>query len=250
VNETMARQHWPGVSPVGKRIIMTIRGLGPLSKRVTKGDEHEIIGVVKDIKNTSLRTAAEPAMYFASRQFPARRIHLIVRGRGDVAALTDVVRREVQRVDPSLPLGEVKPMERVLAESVDPPRFIMLLMMVFSGLALTLAAVGIYGILTFMVTHRHREIGIRLALGAQPVEMPRMIVRQGVGLTAAGCAIGVVGAYVVGRSLSSFLYGVQPWDPITIGGVVAVVLAVATAACLVPGRRAASEDPASALRAD
>jgi putative ABC transport system permease protein len=139
-------------------------------------------------------------------------------------------------------------MERVLAASVDPPRFVMLLMTVFAGLALTLAAVGIYGILTFMVTHRRREIGIRLALGAQPGMMLRMIVREGVGLTAAGCAIGVAAAFVAGRSLSNFLYGVEPWDPATLGGVLAVVLAVAVVACLVPGRRAAAEDPASALR--
>ncbi len=141
-------------------------------------------------------------------------------------------------------------MDRVIAESVDPPRLIMLLMTVFAGLALTLAAVGIYGILTFMVTHRRREIGIRLALGAEPKAMLRMIVREGVGLAAIGCTIGVLGAVVAGRALESFLFSIQVWDPATFGGVVAVVLAVAIGACVVPGRRAAAEDPVSALRAE
>jgi len=117
-------------------------------------------------------------------------------------------------------------------------------------LALALAAVGIYGILTFMVSHRRREIGIRLAVGAEPAAMLRMIVREGVGLALAGCAIGLVGAFVGGRTLSGFLYSVPIWDPATLGGVLVVVLVVATAACVVPGRRAAAEDPVSALRAE
>jgi len=189
-------------------------------------------------------------VYYAERQFPSRKMHLIVRGHGDPARLAAIVRQEVQRVDPALPLGDIKPMDRVLAESVDPPRFVMLLMTAFAALALTLAAVGIYGILTFMVSHRRREIGIRLALGAQPSAMLRMIVREGVGLALIGCAIGVVGAFVGGRALSGFLFSIEPWDPATLGGVLLVVLGVAAVACVVPGRRAAAEDPSSALRVE
>jgi predicted permease len=250
INEAMARQMWPGRSPVGKRISTTLTGIGPLSRRLVQGKEFEIVGVVKDIKNSSLRSATEPAVYFAEHQFPSRKMYLAVRGRGDAARLTALVRAEVRRLDPSLALGDVKPMERVLAESVDPPRFVMLLMTAFAVLALTLAAVGIYGILTFAVSHRQREIGIRLALGAEPGAMLRMIVREGLGLTLLGCAIGVAVAFVAGRSLSGFLFSVKPWDPITTSGVIAVVIVVATCACLVPGRRAAAEDPASALRAE
>ena len=246
----MARQAWTGQSAIGKRIKSSIAGIGPLSRRLVTGDEYEVIGVVKDIKNSSLRSAAEPAIYFAERQFPSRKMHLVVRGRGDPSRLAALVRQEVQRIDPTLPLGDIKPMDRVLAESVDPPRFVMLLMIAFAGLALTLAAVGIYGILTFVVSHRRREIGIRLALGAEPAAMLRMIVKQGVGLALIGCAIGVVGSFIAGRSLSGFLFSIEPWDPATLGGVIVVVLAVATAACLVPGRRAAGEDPASALRVE
>lgn len=250
INETMARQTWPGQNAVGKHIVTTIRNIGPLSMRLVKGDEHEVIGVVTDIKNTSLRSAAEPAVYFAEKQFPSWKMHLIVRGLGDPARLAALVRQEVQHIDPSLPLGDIKPMNRVLAESVDPPRFVMLLMIAFAALALTLAAVGIYGILTFMVSRRHREIGIRLALGAEPAAMLRMVVREGLGLTLVGCAIGVAGALVAGRSLTGFLYNIAPWDPLTLAGVVAVVVVIATAACLVPGWRAAAEDPASALRVE
>ncbi len=251
INETMARRLWPNQSAVGKRIVLPVTNIGPLSKRlVTGSDEFEIIGVAKDIKNSSLRSSAEPAVYYAERQFPSRKMHLIVRGHGDPARLAAIVRQEVQRVDPTLPLGDIKPMDRVLAESVDPPRFVMLLMTAFAALALTLAAVGIYGILTFMVSHRRREIGIRLALGAQPSAMLRMIVREGVGLALIGCAIGVVGAFVGGRALSGFLFSIEPWDPATLGGVLLVVLGVAAVACLVPGRRAAAEDPSSALRVE
>jgi putative ABC transport system permease protein len=248
INETMAKQAWAGQSAIGKRIKSAVTGIGPLSRRLVSSDEYEVVGVVRDIKNSSLRSAAEPAIYFSEPQFPSRKMHLVVRGRGDASRLAALVRQEVQRIDPSLPLGDVKPMERILAESVDPPRFVMLLMIAFAGLALTLAAVGIYGILTFVVNHRRREIGIRLALGAEPRAMLRMVMRQGVGLTLIGCAIGVVGSFIAGRSLSNFLFSVEPWDPTTLGGVVLVVLAVALAACLMPGRRAASEDPASALR--
>ncbi len=250
INEAMARQLAPSGDALGKRLVVTVKGIGPLSRRLVKGDQHEIIGVVKDIKNTSLRSAAEPAVYFAERQFPSRKMHLVVRGRSDAARLTSLAREEVRRLDPAVALGDVKAMDRVLAESVDPPRFIMLLMTVFAVLALTLAAVGIYGILTFMVSYRRREIGIRLALGAEPSAMLRMIVRQGVGLAFIGCAIGVLGTFVAGRSLAGFLFSIEPWDPTTLGGVLVVVVVVAIAACLVPGRRAAAEDPASALRVE
>jgi putative ABC transport system permease protein len=250
INETMAKQQFGAENPIGKRLVTTIRQIGPLSRRLVAGDEHEIVGVVADIKNTSLRTAAEPAVYFAERQFPSRKMYLIVRGRAESSRLAALVRQEVKRLDPGLPLGDIKPMNRVLSESVDPPRLVMLLMTVFAALALTLAAVGIYGILTFMVTHRRREIGIRLALGAEPTQMLRMILREGVGLAMIGCAIGVVGAFVAGRSIEGFLFSIQVWDPATFGAVVVVVLGVATAACVVPGRRAAAEDPVSALRAE
>jgi ABC-type antimicrobial peptide transport system permease subunit len=246
----MAKQLWPGENAIGKRLIVTARYIGPLGKRVVAGDEHEVVGVVGDVKNTSLRSAAEPAIYFSARQFPFRKMFIVVRGAGEPSQLAALVRDEVHRLDPSLPLGEVGTMERVLGASVDPPRFVMFLMLVFAALALALATVGIYGVLTYTVSHRRREFGIRLALGAQPGAVLGMIVREGLGLAVLGCAIGVAAAWAGGRSLSTFLYGVAPWDPATLAAVVAVVLAIATAACLAPGRRASGEDPAGALRVD
>ena len=250
INEAMARQMWPNQNPIGKHISTTITGIGPLSRRLVTGHAFEVVGVAKDIKNNSLRSATEPAMYFAEHQFPSRKMHVVVRGRGEASRLAALVRQEVQHIDPSVALGDVKSMDRVLAESVDPPRFVMLMMIVFAGLALTLAAVGIYGILIFAVNHRRREIGIRIALGARPSAMLAMIVREGVGLALVGSGIGVAGAFIAGRSLSGFLFNIEPWDPVTLSGVLIVVIAVAATACLIPGRRAAAEDPASALRAE
>ena len=208
------------------------------------------MGVVRDIRNTSLRSESEPAMYFATGQFPARKMQVVVRGRGDAAQLTALVREEVRRLDPALPVGDVRPMTRVLAAVVDPPRFVMMLMTAFAILALTLAAVGIYGMLSYAVSHRRREFGIRLALGARPSGVLRLIVREGLTLVVAGCAIGIAGTYLAGRSLAGFLFEVKPWDPTTLAGVLVVVITVATLACLIPGRRASAEDPAGALRAD
>ena len=144
----------------------------------------------------------------------------------------------------------MKTMDRVLSSLADPPRFIMGLMTAFAAVALVLAAVGIYGMLSYAVSHRRREFGIRLALGARPSGVLRLIVREGLTLATAGCVLGVAGTYVAGRSLAGFLFGVRPGDPATLGAVLAVVLVVATIACVVPGRRAAAEDPAGALRAD
>jgi ABC-type antimicrobial peptide transport system permease subunit len=126
----------------------------------------------------------------------------------------------------------------------------MLLLALFAILALTLAGVGVYGILTYTVNQRRREIGIRLALGASPAGMLRMVVREGVVLALVGAAIGLAGTYAASRALTGFLYRVSPWDPLTLGAVIGLVLVVSTVACLVPGRRASAEDPAGTLRAD
>ena len=186
VNETLAKRLWPNEDPVGKRITTTIRNIGPLASRNVPGDEHQVVGVVRDIRITALRDENEPAMYFATGQFPARKTYLVVRGRGDSAQLTAIIREEVRRLDPTLPLGDVKPMSRVLEAVVDPPRVVMMLMSAFALLALTLAAVGIYGMLSYAVNHRRREFGIRLALGARTSGVVQLILREGLTLVAAG----------------------------------------------------------------
>jgi putative ABC transport system permease protein len=250
INETLASQLWPGQSAVGKRIVSTVKGFGPLSRRLSSGNDYQIVGVIRDIKNTSLRSSAEPAIYFPSHQFPSRKTYLVVRGSVDAQTLIAQVRDAIKAIDPSVALGETRSMQRVISASVDPSRFVMLLLMAFASLALVLAGVGIYGILTFIVNHRRGEIGIRLALGAEPAAMLRMVAREGIGLALVGCALGVAGALVAARLLSQFLFGIAPWDPATLGGVVGAEVLVSLAACLLPGRRAAAEDPASALRAN
>ena len=250
VNETMAKRVWPGEPAVGKQLLLPWATIGPLGQRLTSDTAHVVIGIVRDIKNTSLRDQAEPAIYYAQRQFPFRTMHIVVRGSSDVAALQSVLREEIRRLDPGLPQPEMKTLERVLHTSIDPSRFVMLLMSVFAVLALTIAAVGIYGILSYTVSRRRREIGIRLALGAEPRTIRRMVVRQGLTMAAAGCVVGVVVAQAGAGLLAKFMYETRASDPLTLGAVVTAVIAVALLACAVPGWRASGEDPTRALRAE
>ena len=250
VNETMARRVWPGEPALGKQLLLPWTAIGPLGMRLTKDTAHVVVGVVRDIKNTSLRDQAEPAIYYAQRQFPFRTMHVVVRGRGDLAPLQAVLREEIRRLDPGLPVPEVKTLERVLRTSIDPSRFVMLLMTAFAVLALTIAAVGIYGILSYTVTRRRREIGIRLALGAEPAMIRRMVLRQGLTMAVIGCVVGVVGAQLGASLLSRFMYETRASDPLTLTTVVTAVIAVALVACAVPGWRASGEDPTRALRAE
>jgi ABC-type antimicrobial peptide transport system permease subunit len=212
--------------------------------------QFEVVGVVADVKNTSLAGQAEPAIYFTQRQFPFRNMHVFVRGAGDAASLLALLRDEVRRKDPTMPLAHAEPLDRVLAAPADPPRLVMFVLMIFAALALTLAAIGIYGILSYLVSNRKREIGIRMALGARPREVLLMVLRQGIGLGLAGGLLGVAGAVAAGRLLSGLLFGVKPTDPATLAVVFAAAVLVAVAACAVPGRRAASTHPMGALRAD
>jgi predicted permease len=250
VNEALARQQWRTENPIGKKITTRVIAIGPLGRRITVGTEHEVIGVVGDIKNASLRNAAEPAVYFPQTQFPFRKMHLVVRGHGDPGLLLAVIRDAVHRLDPTLPVAEARTMDRVLGTSVDPPRLVMLIMAIFAGLALALAAVGIYGILSYAVTARSRELAIRVALGAEPRSVLAMVVREGLMLVVAGCLIGALGAYVGGRSLAGLLYEVAPADPLTMVSVLGAVVVVGLVACLIPGRRASLTDPIGILRGD
>ena len=250
VNETLARQLWPNEEPLGKKVTITTRAIGPLGARTATGNDHEVIGVVGDIRNTSLRDAIEPAIFFTPTQFPFRKMHIALRGTGDPALLLGVLRDAVRRLDPTLPVADARTMDRVLGAAVDPPRLVMLIMGIFAALALALAAVGIYGILSYAVTARSRELAIRVALGAEPRSVLGMVVREGLVLVVAGCALGVLGAWIGGRSLAGLLYEVAPTDPVTIASVLAAVIVVGLVACLIPGRRASMTDPVGILRGD
>jgi putative ABC transport system permease protein len=248
VNETFVRQHFPGENPVGATIISLAQQIGPLGRRLTTERNHQIVGVVRDVKNHSLQRPAEAAIYHTASQFPFRAMYLSVRGSGDPARLAPVVREALRALDPALPLSNVRPMSAVVADSVDQPRFLTYLMSGFAALALVLASVGICGMLAYAVSQRRQEISIRFALGATPGTVLWLVLRQGLILAAAGVAIGAAGGLVVGRWLESVLYGIGTTDPSTLATVIAVVLGVAAGACLLPAWRASALNPLAGLR--
>jgi len=250
VNEAMARQYWPEGDALGAKVHALTKYIGPLGVRLAESDECEVVGVVGDVKNSSLQRDAEPAMYFSIPQFPFREMYVQVRGRAAAETLLPVVRDTVWRRDAALPISKVQTMEQVLGASVTRPRFLMVLMSGFASLALMLAAVGIYGILSYAVTERRHEIGIRVALGARAPSVAWLVVRQGLVLAVMGVGLGALAAYLGGRSLSALLYQVGAADPLTFAIVAALVLAVSIVACYVPAWRASRLDPLIALRTE
>ncbi len=248
INETLARRAWPDQDPIGRRLVLNGRNIGPLGARLTADPLHEVVGVVRDVQNTDLGDATEAAVYFSQRQFPFRRMHILLRGPANTASLMGVAAAELKRLDPTVPMANVQPLERVMASPADPQRLVLLILFVFASLALTLAAVGIYGTLSYTVSQRRREIGIRMALGARPGEVVGMILGQGLLLGAVGGVIGVTAAAFGGRALSALLFHVSPADPMTLLGVLAIALGVTALACVVPGQRAAGTQPMSTLR--
>jgi predicted permease len=250
VNEAAVRRFWPGQDVVGRTIRHAETAIGPLGARLVNSSDWEIIGVVGDVRNASLASEPEPAIYLTQRQFPFRNMHVYVRGAGDAGSLLAIVRDELRRLDPTVPLAHAQPLEDVLAAPADPPRLVMFVLLVFAALATALAAIGIYGILSYVVTDRRREIGIRMALGARPHEVMVMVLRQGLLLGLTGAVIGVLTAALAGRVLSGLLFGVSPTDPATLAIVFTAALVVAVVACVIPGQRAATTHPMRALRSD
>jgi len=247
VNEALARRYFPGESPVGKTLNSLARGIGPLGASLMQDRGHEIIGVVGDVKNTSLQGAAEPAVYHTQRQFPFRHMFIAVRG-PDQAQLVAALRDTLRRADPSQPLGDVRPMTAVVAQTIERPRFLMFMMGIFAASALALAALGIYGLLSYAVTQRRQELSIRMALGAQRGGVLWLVLRQGLVLAAAGSVLGVLGAYAAARNVGAFLYGVKPGDPLTLTLVATAALAMAAVACTLPAWRASRLNPIAGLR--
>ena len=247
VNETLAKRFYPSTNPIGKR-------LNPyLTNQPTW---FTIIGVVKDVKQGGLDVPAGTELYFYYDQgprivgFAPSQMNIVLRSPRPLAALAPGIRQAVREMDPALPIVQMRTMEEVVGASVTRQRFLSLLLGIFAAVALTLAATGTYGILSYMVTERQREIGIRIALGADAKRVVRMVLNQGLGIALIGIVLGVGGAYALSRLTESLLYGVSPSDPMTYGTVAAVIAAVATIACLVPARRAMRVDPLEAMRSD
>ena len=206
--------------------------------------------MVGDTRYRSLKTAPGPEMYTAWAQTPWSAAAIVVRGAGDPSALASLVRDRVAAIDPALPLFDVKPMDVRLSESLRQQRFTAALIGLFAAVALVLSAIGIYGVVTYLVERRTHEIGVRMALGARPSDVLKLVLGRGLGLTLAGIAIGAAGALGLTRLLEGMLYGVGAADPIAFGATTFVLTAVALVACYVPARRAARVDPAIALRSE
>jgi putative ABC transport system permease protein len=241
INETMARRFWPNESSLGKRIQLFLGGS-------QKGPLTEIVGVVRDVPLRQLNEEAQPKVYFSSIQSAARGMTLTVRTAADPLALAEAVRREVRGLDSNVSVFGVSTAEQTLGRTVAQQRFNLILLGLFAVLALLLASVGIYGVLANVVRQRTQEMGVRLALGARPGAVFRLVVGQGMRLAVVGIGIGLGGAFALTRYLEALLYEVKPTDPLTFGGVTMLLLGVALLACSIPARRAAKVDPIIALR--
>ncbi|MFI5311295.1 MAG: ADOP family duplicated permease [Gemmatimonadales bacterium] len=243
VNESFARKVWPGEDPVGQRVRVGDPSSGPW---------REIIGIVGDVKQVSLAATQSDAIYLPESQwqFGDNAMSLVVRTRSDPVALAGAVRRAVWSVDKDQPIVRVATMGQLVSQSAAQRRFALVLFESFAGVALLLAAAGIYGVLSGTVTERMREIGVRTALGASRSDILKMVVQQGLGLTTIGVGIGVVAAGALSRTISGMLFSVSPLDPVTFVGVVALLVLVALVACWVPARRATRVDPMETLRTD
>jgi len=236
INETMARRFWPDEDPLGKRL------------RIAENPWRTVVGVVGDVKNNGLSAETKPEMFYPLAQSPLPFMTLVVRSDTDATALASAVQREVREVDKEQPVYDVKTMEQRVAESVSSQRLTTLLVSLFAALAITLAGIGIYGVISYSVTQRTHEIGVRVALGARGADVLRLVVGQGMKLVLIGVGLGLAGALALTRLVSSFFFGVSAADPLVYAGVSLLLLAVALAACLIPARRAMKVDPMVALR--
>jgi putative ABC transport system permease protein len=237
INETMARRYFPDENPLGKRI-----GNGE------PDGWREIVGIVADVKHFGLNQDARPAMYLPIDQAPVRGLFFVVRSNRDPLGFVSAVRSAVTSIDKNLAVASVKTMESRLADSIAPQRFTLLLTLIFSALALLLAAAGVYGVMSYTVAQRTQEIGVRMALGARTNDVLRMIIRHGMILTLSGVAIGLAGAFALTRLMSTLLFGVGAADPVTFAAVSILLIAIALIACLLPARKASRVDPMIALR--
>ena len=238
VNETFAKRYLPGQQPIGQRL-----HLGGDDK-----ETQEIIGVVADVKNDDLEEIVDPTSYLPYSQNANRTMNLVIRGTQDPTRLVSAVRSEVRALDPALPVSNVKTVSQMIDERISPKRLMTYILAVFALCALLLASVGIYGVMSYAVTQRTQEIGIRMALGARAADVLKLVLKNGMSLALIGVAIGLAGAFALTRLLASLLFQVTPTDSVTFVGVAMSLIVVALLACYIPARRATKVDPLVALR--
>jgi putative ABC transport system permease protein len=242
VNEEFVDKFFPGEDPIGKRVrpgISTNAG-GPKWR--------EIIGVVGNVRHRALNRDFTPEYYVPGPQVPLDSMTLVVKTTGDPRGIVAGVRDEVRQMDKDLPIYNIRTMDEYLSASVAQPRLIALLLMIFAALALLLTAIGLYGVMSYSVAQRTHEIGIRMALGARPADVLRLVVGQGMTLAVVGVGIGLGVAFVATRVMASLLFGIGAKDPLTFAAIALMIAGVALAACFVPARRATKVDPMVALR--
>ncbi|HEX8748973.1 MAG TPA: ABC transporter permease [Pyrinomonadaceae bacterium] len=239
INETLAQKYFPGEDPIGKRLTIDMMD-DPVPS--------EIIGIVGDVKHLSLDSETRAMVYWPHPELAYSGMTVVVRTAGDPSQLAAAVQREIQTIDPNQPVSDVRTMNQWLSESVARARFNALLLGLFSALALVLASVGIYGVISYSVTQRTHEIGIRMALGASARDVLKMVVGQGMLLAMIGVALGLVASFLLTRAMSSLLFGVSTTDPVTFIFISLMLVVVTLLACYIPARRATRVDPMTALR--
>jgi putative ABC transport system permease protein len=240
IDRTLQRRYWPNEDPLGKQV--------SFGGRPGQNPTFTVVGVVGDIKSDGFDAPTAPHIYLPVRQSPGYASVVFLRSAGNPEALGESIRHEVQSIDPNIPVFSVRTMDQVIARSMAERRFALQLLGIFAGVALLLAAIGIYGVMAYSFSQRTHEIGIRIALGAQRLDIFRMAVGEGMQLVAIGLVIGLVGAAALTRSVRSMLFDVSPADPITFAGISLTLAGVAFLACYVPAQRATRVDPLVALR--
>ena len=240
IDEEFARRYWPNEDPIGKRVLFG----------GTEGPRKlEVVGVVGRVKMESLNQNSDRVQgYYAYAQSPASSMTVIMKGASDPNQLISSVRAAIKAIDPDQPIYSVRTMDEIRSDSVQNERLNLTLLSLFAGIALVLAIVGIYGVMSYSVTQRTHEIGIRMAIGARPRDVFTMILGHGMKLALIGVGVGLIGAYALTRLMASMLFGVEPTDAMTYGGIAALLIGVSLVACYLPGRRATKVEPTVSLR--
>jgi len=238
----MARRYWPGEDPLGKRL--------KVGEPDSTGPWMTIVGISQDVKYQWFPQGPEPALYLPYRQAPLPYSYFAVRTTGDPIKVASAVRSKVANVDPVQPLYDIRTLERVITNSVVGLAYVAVMMAILGGIALFLSSVGVYGLISYSVSERTHEIGLRMALGARRIEVLRMVVGSGLLLTVSGLVIGLPISVLLARLMSSLVFGVSSTDMITFGGVSLVLTTVAMLASYIPAHRATRVDPMIALRCE
>jgi ABC-type antimicrobial peptide transport system permease subunit len=240
----MAKRYWPGENAVGKRI--------SFDDHPKEKDWLQIVGVVGDVKDSPDSSAAHPAFWWPLPQMPftIAEMSVAIRSNSDPSALVNQLRVTLRQLDPGLAIADLRSLEQIADASVSSQRFALFLIGMFAALALLLATIGIYGVIAYSVNQRMHEFGMRMALGARPWDLVRLIVGQGLRLSIVGAAVGLLCAAGLARLLGSLLYGISGRDPVTFGAVALLALTTTALACYLPARRATNADPMHTLRSE